>query len=142
MGWICIATQNYPIWFAWTQTPEAKKKEFLVLNYPQDIRKNLKHMSSQSFEDPDTPVTASQDKVKIPGPAAGRQTFDTFVLQTACTSMIHYYTLLTHVGIYLLACVFHFVTSFEFPWAWLSPVELICSSTPCIFLLNRYLLQL
>ena len=35
-----------------TTTPEAKKKEFLVLNYPQDIRRNLKQMSSKSFEDP------------------------------------------------------------------------------------------
>ena len=52
-----------------------------------------------------------------------------------------HYTLLTHVGIYLLACVFHFVTSFEFPLLFF-PVELIISSTPCIFLLNRYVLQI
>ena len=33
---------------------EAKKREFLLLNYPADVRKNLKGLSSASFEKDDT----------------------------------------------------------------------------------------
>jgi hypothetical protein len=34
-----------------SQKDEAKKQEYLLLNYPADIRRNLKAISGLSFED-------------------------------------------------------------------------------------------
>ena len=46
---------------------EAKKREFLVLNYPADVRRNLKGLSSFSFETDDnvSPKNAASDNKNV-----------------------------------------------------------------------------